>query len=45
VAGIDGTWPEDVATIYQEIAEKERRMAEAMLPAVQETWPVSEDQH
>jgi predicted DNA-binding antitoxin AbrB/MazE fold protein len=42
--GNDASWPEDVATIYQEIAEEERRLAETMLPAVQETWPVSQGQ-
>jgi predicted DNA-binding antitoxin AbrB/MazE fold protein len=39
-AGI--TWPDDVAAIYREIADEDRRLAEAMLPTVQETWPVSE---
>ena len=39
-AGI--TWPDNVAAIYREIAEEDRRLAEAMLPTVQETWPVSE---
>jgi len=37
-------WPADVAAIYQELAEEDRRLAEAMLPAVRETWPASEDQ-
>jgi predicted DNA-binding antitoxin AbrB/MazE fold protein len=37
------TWPTDVAAIYQEIAEEDRRLAEAMLPTVQETWPMSEE--
>jgi predicted DNA-binding antitoxin AbrB/MazE fold protein len=37
------TWPDDVAAIYQEIAGEDRRLAEAMLPAVRETWPMSEE--
>lgn len=37
-------WPADVAAIYQELAEEDRRLAEAMLPVVKETWPISEDQ-
>ena len=37
------TWPEEVAAIYQEIAEEDRRLAEAMLPAVRETWPPAEE--
>jgi predicted DNA-binding antitoxin AbrB/MazE fold protein len=36
------TWPDDVAAIYREIADEDRRLAEAMLPTIQETWPVSE---
>ncbi len=36
-------WPADVAAIYQELAEEDRRLAEAMLPAVKETWPASEE--
>jgi predicted DNA-binding antitoxin AbrB/MazE fold protein len=35
-------WPADVAAIYQELAEEDRRLAEAMLPAVRETWPAGE---
>ena len=37
-------WPDDVAAIYQEIADEDRRLADAMLLAVRETWPVSEEQ-
>ena len=37
-------WPDDVAAIYREIADEDRRLAEAMLPTVQETWPGSEGQ-
>jgi predicted DNA-binding antitoxin AbrB/MazE fold protein len=40
----DIAWPEDVAAIYREIADEDRRLAEAMLPAVQETWPMNEGQ-
>jgi predicted DNA-binding antitoxin AbrB/MazE fold protein len=32
-------WPADVAAIYREIAEEDRRLAEAMWPTVKETWP------
>jgi predicted DNA-binding antitoxin AbrB/MazE fold protein len=38
----DITWPDDVAAIYREIADEDRRLAEAMLSTVQETWPVNE---
>jgi predicted DNA-binding antitoxin AbrB/MazE fold protein len=37
-------WPTDVAAIYHEIADEDRRLSEAMVPTVQETWPRSEDQ-
>jgi predicted DNA-binding antitoxin AbrB/MazE fold protein len=37
-------WPDDVAAIYQEIAADDRRLAEAMLPTLRETWPASEAQ-
>ena len=36
-------WPDNVAEIYQEIAEEDRRLAAAMFPTVRETWPPSED--
>jgi hypothetical protein len=42
--GIDRTspgWPEDVEAIYQEIAEEDRCLADAMFPGVRETWPLS----
>ena len=32
-------WPQNVAEIYQEIAEEDRRLAAAMLSTVRETWP------
>lgn len=38
-----GVWPEDVASIYQEIAAEDRRLAEAMVTNVRETWPASEE--
>jgi predicted DNA-binding antitoxin AbrB/MazE fold protein len=41
--GVVEDWPENVAAIYQEIAEEDRRLASAMAAAVQQTWPVSED--
>jgi predicted DNA-binding antitoxin AbrB/MazE fold protein len=37
-------WPENVAEIYQEIAEEDRRLAAAMFQTVRETWPASEAQ-
>ena len=39
-----GEWPENVAEIYQEIAEEDRRLAADMFPTVPETWPASEAQ-
>ena len=30
-------WPENVAAIYQEVAEEDRRLAAAMLPTVRDT--------
>jgi hypothetical protein len=37
-------WPENVAEVYREIAEEDRRLAAAMLSTVRETWPASEGQ-
>jgi predicted DNA-binding antitoxin AbrB/MazE fold protein len=37
-------WPKDVAAIYQETMEEDRRLAEAMVPLIRETWPKDEDQ-
>ena len=37
------TWPPDVAAVYQEIAEEDRRLAAAMLSTVRETWPAGEE--
>jgi predicted DNA-binding antitoxin AbrB/MazE fold protein len=37
-------WPEDVAGIYQEIAEEDRRLARAMWSTVQKTWPTEREQ-
>ncbi len=37
-------WPENVAAIYHEIAEEDRRLAEAMRSTVKETWPTSGEQ-
>ncbi len=37
-------WPDNVAEIYREIAEEDRRLAEAMFQTVRETWPASEEQ-
>jgi predicted DNA-binding antitoxin AbrB/MazE fold protein len=37
-------WPENVAEIYRELAEEDRRLSAAMFPMVRETWPTSETQ-
>jgi predicted DNA-binding antitoxin AbrB/MazE fold protein len=37
-------WPENVAVIYREIAEEDRRLSAGMFPTLQETWPLSEGQ-
>ncbi len=39
-----GAWPDDLAAIYKDLADEDRRRAEAMWPAVQSTWPGSEGQ-
>jgi hypothetical protein len=36
-------WPEDVAAIYQELAEEDRRLAESMFRTVKETWPADQE--
>ena len=36
-------WPDNVAEIYRDLADEDRRLAEAMFPAVRETWPAAED--
>ena len=38
-----GGWPDNVAEIYREIADEDRRLAGAMFSTVQETWPAAED--
>ena len=38
----DDAWP-DVAAVYQEIAEDDRRLAANMFAVVRETWPVIEN--
>lgn len=35
-------WPDDVAAIYREIAEEDRRLAAAMLPGLRAPWPTDE---
>ncbi len=42
VPGPADRWPDNVAEIYQEIAEEDRRLSAAMFPTVGETWPASE---
>jgi predicted DNA-binding antitoxin AbrB/MazE fold protein len=36
-------WLEDVAQIYQELAEEDRQLAAAMFPTVRDTWPPVEE--
>ena len=42
IPGAVEEWPENVAEVYQEIAEEDRRLAAAMFQTVRETWPASE---
>ncbi len=35
-------WPENVAEIYREIAEEDRRLSASMFPTVRATWPTWE---
>lgn len=35
-------WPENVADVYREIADEDRRLSAMMLSSVRETWPASE---
>jgi len=37
-------WPEDVAAIYREIADEDRRLAAAMEGTVRRTWPAAGEQ-
>jgi predicted DNA-binding antitoxin AbrB/MazE fold protein len=37
-------WPEDVAAIYRETEEEDRRLAGALFSMVRETWPAGEGQ-
>lgn len=36
-------WPDNVAEIYRDLADEDRRLAETMFPTVRETWPAAED--
>jgi predicted DNA-binding antitoxin AbrB/MazE fold protein len=38
------SWPNDVAAIYQEIAEEDRRLAATMSNGVRQTWPADQEQ-
>jgi len=38
-----GAWPENVAEIYRDIAEEDRRLSAAMFSTVRDTWPASEE--
>jgi predicted DNA-binding antitoxin AbrB/MazE fold protein len=42
-AGAQKTWPDNVAEIYQEINNEEKRLANSIWPVVQETWPIDGD--
>ena len=42
VSGAEPDWPPDVAAIYQELAEEDRRIAESMWGGIQKTWPKDE---
>jgi predicted DNA-binding antitoxin AbrB/MazE fold protein len=44
VPEVADSWPENVAEIYREIAEDDRRLSAAMFSTVRETWPASEGQ-
>ena len=35
-------WPDNVAEIYRDIADEDRRLAGAIFPTVRETWPAAE---
>ena len=35
----ENIWPSNTAEIYRELAEEDQRLAEAMQPLIQETWP------
>lgn len=39
IPGQTEIWPENVADIYREIADEDRRLAAAMFSTVRETWP------
>jgi hypothetical protein len=43
-ASDESPWPDDVSAIYQELAEEDRRLAEAMFPALKESWPADEEE-
>jgi predicted DNA-binding antitoxin AbrB/MazE fold protein len=38
-------WPSDVAQIYRELADEDRKLAEAMIEHVRTTWPANEGLH
>lgn len=40
----EADWPADTADIYAEIAEEDCRLAAALWPTVEKTWPVREAQ-
>ena len=36
-------WPADTADIYRELEAEDRRLAEAMVPGIRQTWPKDEE--
>ena len=44
IPGQTDAWPENVAEIYREIADEDRRLSAAMSSTVRETWPAFEEQ-
>jgi predicted DNA-binding antitoxin AbrB/MazE fold protein len=44
VPALPREWPEDVAELYQEIADEDRRLAAAMEATVRRTWPPAGEQ-
>ena len=42
IPGKMDVWPQNVADIYRELADDDRRLSATMFSTVRETWPVSE---
>jgi hypothetical protein len=43
IPGRNEDWPENVAEVYREIADEDRRLSAAMFSAARETWPATEE--